>query len=195
MVTFKEQGDEQVSSSIISQATGRYFSRSWHSIPLKTVHNLYVYCKRVTNCITGKRLPKPVLTKKCVTFTNFSIILSIPCICAKECVKCVNRPRPLLYCRPPFLVSWVTDFTVSSILFYSLNIFASTSRNSSPSLARNCQNFRKIRKSITPCIFSPQRNLSRPHPGNYNFRYILILSVHLCLFSQNVSSFPTCNIS
>jgi len=67
--------------SIIHQAT--IGSSSWRVAHYSTrdyAQLTWVYSKKDSRCITGKWWPKSILIKKGVSFTNISIILSIPCM-------------------------------------------------------------------------------------------------------------------
>ena len=73
--SFREQGEKQIPSCIISQATGRrvvqYSTRHYSELT-------WVYFKKDTSCDTGKWWPNSILIKKCVSVTAVSIIFIHP---------------------------------------------------------------------------------------------------------------------
>ena len=92
-----EKGEKLIFSSTISQATGR--CSSWSLVQYTTRDYwelIWVYSKKYTICITGNWWPNYVLVKKCLSFTNVSIILSIPSILIVE-----------LYICSPSMSSWI----------------------------------------------------------------------------------------
>jgi hypothetical protein len=85
VVTFREQGEKQTLSSIISQASGRCYSRRMVNYSTTDYSELtWVYSKKDTSCIPGKLWPNSALNRKSASFTTVSIIYSISLCCASN---------------------------------------------------------------------------------------------------------------
>ena len=80
VVSFREQVEKQIASSITSQAT-RIWS-SWAAVQYSSrdcSELIWVYSKNDTICITGKWWPNSLLIGICVSFTTVFSILTVPC--------------------------------------------------------------------------------------------------------------------
>ena len=81
VVSFSLQGEMQIPSFIMSQATRRCSSWRVEQYSITDYSELiWVYSKNDTSCIKGKWRTNSVSIKKCVSFTIISITFSIPCM-------------------------------------------------------------------------------------------------------------------
>jgi hypothetical protein len=87
MISFREYGDQQSTSSIISQATGRFVMDSSTILHWRLFRTyMSIYSQKDTSFITGKGWHNSVVIRKCVSFTASYIILSIPCVFGRRYV-------------------------------------------------------------------------------------------------------------